>query len=750
MGHGRTCLLLGAIVAAASLLAPARAAASAYPLAFAPPQEFQLLESYPNAVGIGDVTGDRRKDVVMSTGSWSNPQYDWRVLVYRQLANGTLATTPEAFSPIWKVAVHGVAVGDVTGDRRADVVLATDLGVNVFRQRRGTLSRPFIVPRTVGAYSVELADMNLDGRMDIVVRGGTWVRIARSMRRGFHTSNATRGRQVDVDAGDVNGDRIPDLVTAGFNGKLRVYRQRTNGSFGRPRVKRTVRGASGVEVVDVTHDGRLDIAVANGSFVEVLAQKAKGRLAASAVTPGIDYPRAVEALDMSGDGRTDLIVRGEESVGVVLQDERATLQGFDLYLAYRPLSRDPNAVAVGDVTGDGRPDIAVAGSLMRGLFLFRQLPRPPLPTPPAPPQAGPPPPPAAPPPGPPAPLQFQPVKQYALERTPSSLAIGDVSDDRRNDVLAGTSGDYQTDGRLYGFLQEGDGSLRSPFSFGADASGRVEGIAIGDIDGDGDGDVATAGYPGIGLYTEHSRRLASQPWVVPGTWGASRVAIVDFDGNRRKDLLFTRRTSNPGGLFVARNRGGSFSVSRVLKNSTFLDFADVTGDGRPDVVTMFGSTGSLTVYRRLPRGGFARPRTYTLNHPFPSSAGIGDVTGDGHNDVVVSGNQGWPSSTLMVMAQNRGGTLDPPSSMPAAENSRYLVVRDMNRDGRQDVIVFHDGSVGVFLQRPGGGLLPESLYGMATGGPSTVGDVDGDGAPDIAVARWDNGPALFVLRQARR
>ena len=307
-------MLLGAVAAAGLLLVPARASASAYPLAFAPPQEFQLLDSYPNAVGIADVTGDRRKDVVMSTGSWSNPQYDWKVLVYRQLPNGTLAASPEAFSPIWKVAVHGVAVGDVTGDRRADVVLATDLGVNVFRQRNGTLSRPFIVPRTVGAYSVELADMNRDGRLDIVVRGGTWVRIARSLRRGFHTSNATGGRQADVDAGDVTGDRLPDLVTAGYNGRLRVYRQRSNGSFGRPRVRRTIHGASGVEVVDMTHDGRLDIAVVNGGFVEVLAQKRKGRFAVPAVVPGIDYPAALEALDLSGDGRMDLIVRGAESI----------------------------------------------------------------------------------------------------------------------------------------------------------------------------------------------------------------------------------------------------------------------------------------------------------------------------------------------------------------------------------------------------------------------------------------------------
>jgi FG-GAP-like repeat len=76
-----------------------------------------------------------------------------------------------------------------------------------------------------------------------------------------------------------------------------------------------------------------------------------------------------------------------------------------------------------------------------------------------------------------------------------------------------------------------------------------------------------------------------------------------------------------------------------------------------------------------------------------------------------------------------------------------LIVRDMNRDGRQDVVVFHDGRVGIFLQAAGGGLLPETVYGMVTRGPAAVGDVNGDGAQDIAVAHWDFNLGLYVLRQ---
>ena len=99
--------------------------------------------SAPDAVAIGDVTGDGRNDVVLTTGYANDPAHDFRVVVLAQLADGTLA------APTWysTAGTYGnrpesVAVGDVTGDGKADVVVGlSGHGVQVLAQNGGGCRR---------------------------------------------------------------------------------------------------------------------------------------------------------------------------------------------------------------------------------------------------------------------------------------------------------------------------------------------------------------------------------------------------------------------------------------------------------------------------------------------------------------------------------------------------------------------------------------------------------------------------------
>jgi alpha-tubulin suppressor-like RCC1 family protein len=187
---------------------------------------------------------------------------------------------------------------------------------------------------------------------------------------------------------------------------------------------------------------------------------------------------------------------------------------------------------------------------------------------------------------------------------------------------------------------------------------------------------------------------------------------------------------------------------------TEIDTGDVTGDGLPDIVGF--RDGVVDVLARQPDGMFAAAVHYQLVVGYwreASGVAIGDLNGDGRNDVAVSIGGNSPGARINVFAQTTAGTLGPPSVYPAYEVADTLASADMNMDGRTDLLLVHRGwgRLGVFLQRPDGTLSTEQLSEIPSGQdyrPKALaaGDFNGDGVPDVALADADSG--LVVLRSA--
>src|SRR4029079_13440773 len=120
------------------------------------------------SVAVGDVNGDGRADLVALTDNTStNGDALW---VHLQGADGTLG--PPSWS--YGAGMHGVigasaiAIGDVTGDGRADVVVSTVYGLDVFPQLSGGgLGAPIAVSDSVWLAALRIGDFNRDGRLDI-------------------------------------------------------------------------------------------------------------------------------------------------------------------------------------------------------------------------------------------------------------------------------------------------------------------------------------------------------------------------------------------------------------------------------------------------------------------------------------------------------------------------------------------------------------------------------------------------------
>ena len=145
------------------------------------------------------------------------------------------------------------------------------------------------------------------------------------------------------------------------------------------------------------------------------------------------------------------------------------------------------------------------------------------------------------------------------------------------------------------------------------------------------------------------------------------------------------------------------------------------------------------MFLQQPDGSFAAP-TYLAADPTWGATGvaIGDVNGDGRNDVVLAGGGNTPTS-IYVYYQTASGTLGPAVPVSTYDIPTAVRIADINGDGRGDVVVSHTGwsAVGIYLQQADGTLAPEVLfdapYGNYNPQSMAVGDVNHDGMPDIVI-----------------
>ena len=195
---------------------------------------------------------------------------------------------------------------------------------------------------------------------------------------------------------------------------------------------------------------------------------------------------------------------------------------------------------------------------------------------------------------------------------------------------------------------------------------------------------------------------------------------------------------------------GAFAPSEFA----LIASGDVTGDGRDDVLVSYTAVGSVSVVPQTLPGMFGTPLQYDFTSTKDDALGIavGDITGDGLADAVVTYGGNSPGCHLGVLVQQKGtfqsvvtyDTLDLPGTVRIA---------DMNGDGRADVIVAHVGfeKVGVYLQATDGSLAAEQLFPFyesnVSGKSIAVGDLNGDGKNDIAGIAWPDNAVLLLLSQ---
>jgi subtilisin family serine protease len=312
----------------------------------------------------GDVDADAKGDIVAGVVQGTGTG---QLHVLRQLSAGGLGA-PVPYETSGSSLVRNAEVTDMDDDDLDDVVVSTDVGIQVFRQTTAhVLATPQVVPDTTGTTFVRVADLNGDGRLDLVQSTATDVAALVRQEDGTYVRDVidTVGT-TEIEIGDLDGDGRPDVATNQGSWVHVLYNTATGWTTTSKPVPADW-GANGIEVADVNADSRADLAAVTGgnspsARLLVWRQAGDGTLAGPTTSAMPDMPQPLEAADVTGDGRLDLVTGhgAWSAVSVMEQRVDGTLMAASTSYA-SPSSYDLTGVAVGDVTGDGRIDAVAPG-----------------------------------------------------------------------------------------------------------------------------------------------------------------------------------------------------------------------------------------------------------------------------------------------------------------------------------------------------------------------------------------------------
>ena len=495
-------------------------------------------------------------------------------------------------------------------------------------------------------------------------------------------------------------------------------------------------GPFSVAVGDFNGDGKPDLAIANfnDGSVTVLLGSGTGAFTAA---PGSPFPvgkqpASVAVGDFNGDGKLDLAIANfnDGTVTVLLGDGTG---GFTAATGSPfPVGTKPTSAAVGDFNRAGKLDLAIANSsdytvtvlLGDGTGGFTAAPGSPFP----------------------------------VGTVPESVAVGDFNGDGKPDLAVANF----NDNTVTVLLGDGTGGFAaasgSPFPVG---SGPWF-VAVGDFNGDGKPDLAIANFNDgtvtvlLGNGTGGFTPASNSPFAVGN--GPTSVAVGDFNEDGQPDLAITNYVDGTVTVLLGDGTGGfaagpgsPFTVGQAPTSAAVGDF---NGDGRLDLAITNSGDGTVTVLLGNGTQGF----TATTGSPFtvgtgPSSVAVGDFNRDGKPDLAIA-NAGSNNVTVLLNSGTGSFTPAPGSPFPAGSNPDSVAVGDFNGDGNPDLAIanFASDNVTVLLGNGTGGFTAAPGSPFAAGSEPTsvaVGDFNGDGRPDLAVANYGSGTVTVLLGNGR-